>query len=203
MKYIDALKLVNKARCPDRGYRLPGREGRTRLVERDNGIAIRYTHTDVVLIHPDDSVTLNSGYWNTKTTRDRMGYAEPVNVFTVDKYMYVTRAEYSRSSDFVWEFKDGMTFNSKGTRCLNAAQLGVRKWSRSAWQRHVKDLRNERARKRRLGKKNVDEWRAAQQKHVKEIAIASGVHAEPVRVNAPRRSQDELRSILTLVRGGQ
>lgn len=101
MNYADALKMVSKAKDSYRGYRLPGREGRTRLVKRENGIAIKYTDTDVVTIHPDDSITLDSGGWNSKTTRDRMGYAENVNVFTEGGTMYVVDT-FACSSEAVW-----------------------------------------------------------------------------------------------------
>lgn len=166
MKYADALKKVSKAKDSYRGYRLPGREGRTRLVKRENGIAIKYTATDVVTIHPDDSITLDSGGWNSKTTRDRMGYAENVNVFTEGGTMYVCpKGTYPWSAlwpearkhkdqpKVVWEFKDGMTFNAKGTRCLNQFQLGVRSWNTVDWAKHIRAERNRRARERRAEKK--------------------------------------------------
>lgn len=210
MTYADALKLVAKARCKYSGYRLPGREGRTRLVQRSSGIAIKYTNTDVVTIHPDDSVTLNSGGWNTKTTRDRMGYAEPVNVFTVDGHMYVSKSGwwYGHGKAYVFEFKDGMIMSACGTKCLNAVQLGVTRWSRKAWQRHVKDLRNAKAReRRRLNKERAERHAEAMRLRNEELA-ARETHIEPKQVvNEPvahvRRTASELRSILSVVRGGK
>ena len=55
-----------------------GRNGRKKLARntylyaRENGIAVRLHETDVVTIHPDDSVTLTSGGWPTMTTKDRI-----------------------------------------------------------------------------------------------------------------------------------
>lgn len=209
MTYADALKLVAKARCKYSGYRLPGREGRTRLVQRSNGIAIKYTNTDVVLIHSDDSVTLNSGGWHTKTTRDRLGYAEPVNVFTIDGHMYVSKAGswYGNGKAYIFEFKDGMIMSACGTRCLNAVQLGVTRWSPKAWRRHVKDLRNAKAReRRRLNKERAERHAGAMRLRNAELA-ARETHIEEKEIvnEAPayvRRSQDELRGMLSLVKGG-
>jgi hypothetical protein len=166
MKYADALKLIAKARDRHSGYRLPGREGRTRLLQRMTGMAIKYTHTDVVTIHSDDSITLNSGGWNTKTTRDRFEYAEQVRVFTEGGKMYVCQSgkypwsalwnQPRKSKDepkYVWEFKDGMTFNANGTICLNAIQLGITKWTPKNWAKYIREERNRKARERRNDKK--------------------------------------------------
>jgi hypothetical protein len=226
VNYSEAKQLVAKARDAYRGYRLPGREGRTRLVERENGIAIRYTETDVVTIHPDDSVTLNSGGWNSKTTRDRMEYAEPVNVFTDGGVTYVTPkdtyvwAKGKDQSPRVWEFKDGMIFNASGTKCLNAKQLGVRSWTVTEWREHTRSERNRKARERRAERK------AEAARELERAARREAIQAEreereresigdetPPKVLAEfkateqrvfvRRTQSELRAMLSVVAGGR
>jgi hypothetical protein len=50
-------------------------ENNTRVERRGDDFAIRLHETDVAVIHPDDSITLNSGGWLTVTTKDRMNRA--------------------------------------------------------------------------------------------------------------------------------
>lgn len=50
-------------------------ENNTRVERRGDDIAIRLHNTDVATIHPDDSITLDSGGWLTVTTKDRMNRA--------------------------------------------------------------------------------------------------------------------------------
>ena len=48
-------------------------ENHTYLERRENGnIAVRLHLTDVVMFHPCGKVTLDSGGWYSKTTKDRM-----------------------------------------------------------------------------------------------------------------------------------
>ena len=47
----------------------------TRVERRGDDIAIKLHATDVATIHPDNSITLNSGGWLTVTTKDRMNSA--------------------------------------------------------------------------------------------------------------------------------
>lgn len=65
----------------------------TYLERRGDDIAVRLHSTDVVTMHPDGSVTLDSGGWRTYTTKDRM--RSFVNV-------------YSKSG--VWYLPDGSLF---------------------------------------------------------------------------------------------
>lgn len=64
----------------------------TRLYRHDEQqcYAIRLHQTDVVTFHDDGRVTLNSGGWNTVTTRDRMSAYSPISVFT-DKGVWYAR----------------------------------------------------------------------------------------------------------------
>jgi len=207
MKYQDAVKTVKKARNAYRGYVLPGREGRTRLVQRDNGVAIKYTNTDVVTIHPDDSVTLNTGGWYSKTTKDRFRYAESVNVFTESGAWYVipndsyvwylfwgkplTAKQRRELPKRVFEYKDHMTFNKSGTRCLNAKQLGVRSWTPEAWIKHIKSDRK--ARERRIARKAQVEREAkwAMERAQRDAANAKTAHVEEL----ARKARAELAPI--------
>ena len=56
-----------------------------RLTEEDEGveydIAIRYHSTDIVTYHPDGSITLNTGGWDTTTTTNRMQMLTPAHVW--------------------------------------------------------------------------------------------------------------------------
>jgi hypothetical protein len=49
----------------------------TRIVRRDDGIAVRYHYTDIVLYKFDGKVVLNNGGWQTTTTRDRIRMFAP------------------------------------------------------------------------------------------------------------------------------
>lgn len=49
-------------------------------IRPDGSVAVRLHETDVVVIHPDNTATLNTGGWYTYTTRDRISQYSPVNV---------------------------------------------------------------------------------------------------------------------------
>jgi len=51
--------------------------GRTTKITKgkDGSLAIRYHQTDVVLVAPDGTIVLNTGGWNTNTTKNRMNQA--------------------------------------------------------------------------------------------------------------------------------
>lgn len=144
MKYLEAMALARKARNRHRGYRLPGREGKTRLIIRSNGVAIKYVDTDVALILSDNKIKLNSGGWHTKTTRDRINeYAENVRVFTVYDKMFVQLANTERT----YQFKDGMIINAEGDRCVNCITLGIEYWiTADEFAEYLNGLRRERSR---------------------------------------------------------
>ena len=65
----------------------------TYLVRRGDDIALRLHATDVVTLHPDGSITLDSGGWHTVTTKDR-----------INQYAWISQR------NGVWYLKDGTLF---------------------------------------------------------------------------------------------
>jgi hypothetical protein len=57
-------------------------QNNTYLERRDDDIAVRLHDTDVVVWHPDGSVTLDTGGWYTVTTKDRMNGYCPARVWS-------------------------------------------------------------------------------------------------------------------------
>jgi len=82
----------------------------------DGSVAIRLHSTDIVVIHPDDSVTLNTGGWRTYTTRGRMNEYAPVYVDgkcdtrSWDHGEWTVRPKHGHWSVPV-PYHDGMTVN--------------------------------------------------------------------------------------------
>jgi hypothetical protein len=56
----------------------------TYLHKVDKGYAVRLHCTDVVVIHPDGTYTLDTGGYNTVTTKDRLNRYSPVQVWQKD-----------------------------------------------------------------------------------------------------------------------
>lgn len=82
----------------------------TRLFERENGsIAIQLHSTDVVTYHSDDSCTLDSGGWQTVTTKERMNCYAPGRVYSDKGVWYVNYC----SKQYL--YADGMTLHNDGT----------------------------------------------------------------------------------------
>jgi hypothetical protein len=87
-----------------------GRNGRrkignnTYLYPHKDGIAVRLHQTDVVVIHPDNTYTLNSGGWQTVTTKDRMNEYSPARVCQSKGVWYVDG----------YPFVDGMKVDANG-----------------------------------------------------------------------------------------
>lgn len=82
----------------------------TRLFERDNGsIAVQLHSTDVVTYHADDSCTLDSGGWQTVTTKERMNCYAPGRVYSDKGIWYVSYAGKQ------YLYADGMTLHNDGT----------------------------------------------------------------------------------------
>jgi hypothetical protein len=71
----------------------------TWLERHDNGdIAVRLHATDVVVYHPDESVTLNTGGWYSVTTKERMNRFTDFSVHSVKGEWYVN----IRNPDYVY-----------------------------------------------------------------------------------------------------
>lgn len=81
----------------------------TRLFERGNGsIAVQLHSTDVVTYHTDGSFTLDSGGWQTVTTKDRINSYSECRVYSIKGTWYVT---YQGKQ---FQYADGMTLFPNG-----------------------------------------------------------------------------------------
>lgn len=74
-----------------------------------NGVAIKLHHTDIVIFCTDGRILLNSGGYQSKTTKDRMNAALPQHyrVFQKDYAWYVRCAR----TGAVVPFRDGMVLH--------------------------------------------------------------------------------------------
>ena len=77
--YAAAKEYLQSVRNPERGRPLPGKG--TRLIERPDGIAVRYHQTDVVLIKPGNRWVVTTGGYDSMTTRQRIEEYSPAVVF--------------------------------------------------------------------------------------------------------------------------
>ena len=71
--------------------------------------AIRLHYTDVVTTHPDGSYTLDSGGWDTVTTKQRMNQYSNASVWQKDCTWYAQSTGYPAQ-----KFYDGMKFDFNG-----------------------------------------------------------------------------------------
>jgi hypothetical protein len=80
-----------------------GRNGRkklknnTYLYPRGEDYAVRLHYTDVVTIHADGTYTLNSGGWDTPTTKDRINAYSPARVASERGEWIIWRADDPRT----------------------------------------------------------------------------------------------------------
>lgn len=77
----------------------------TYLLPAGDAFAVRLHQTDVVLIHADGTYTLNSGGWQTPTTKDR------INEYTPARLHQAKGLWYNRDGSL---FYDGMTIDAAG-----------------------------------------------------------------------------------------
>lgn len=114
--YDDARELVASTRRGNLG-------ANTTISQRGDDVVIRLYATDIITYHPDDTITLNSGGYRTRTTMGRL------NSFLSPKAtIHAKRGKwYITSASGVYPFEDGVT--------LTAARGGVRENPR----RFVKD----------------------------------------------------------------
>lgn len=83
----------------------------TRIETRDgDAIAVRYHATDVVTYYPDGEVVLNSGGWQTYTTKDRFNRFSPMQVWSEGNGIWA--AETGPDSA---RYEDGLTMSPDGT----------------------------------------------------------------------------------------
>lgn len=78
MTYLDALGLFSRARDKTAGKLL---RRNTRLVRTVDGFGVKLHNTIVVEILPNGNYVLNTGGWETVTTKARINYYSPATVF--------------------------------------------------------------------------------------------------------------------------
>ena len=86
--YEEALRVFETARNPEKGKPLANN---TRLVRVDGDtLAVRHQTTNVVTFRRGGLTTLNSGGWQTYTTKDRINRFSPAHVYQINHVWYVT-----------------------------------------------------------------------------------------------------------------
>jgi len=96
MTNAEATKMVLGKR--NRGERKVGNNTYAYIL-LDGSVAIELHGTKVVIIHPDDSVTLNSGGYRTSTTKKRINKYSPMKVYQKNYTWYLDNGT---------EFEDGI-----------------------------------------------------------------------------------------------
>lgn len=92
MTYNEALSMVHGK--TNRKSRKVGNNTYAEI-EYDNSVSIRLHGTAVVRFYPNGLVKLNSGGWQTSTTKDRINKYSPVKVY---------------QKKYVWYLEDGSEF---------------------------------------------------------------------------------------------
>jgi hypothetical protein len=108
MTHVEATELFATAKNKEAGKPLDGRK--TRLHKRGDDYAIRYHDTDVVTICADGTYLLDTGGYNTVTTRSRMNDYTPSMVCTREQIIYARGVP----------FEQKITLDSSG-RAINQA----------------------------------------------------------------------------------
>ena len=84
----------------------------------DKTIAVRLHATDVVTYHKDGRIVLDTGGWQTVTTKDRLNNYSPVRVFARDRRWYVAFVNEETGQAY-WAnaipFEDGMDVQAEVT----------------------------------------------------------------------------------------
>jgi hypothetical protein len=76
----------------------------------DREIAVKLHDTDIILIHKDGSYTLNTGKWQTSTTKDRLNRFSPARIIQKNGVWYLKGLDGTT----YYPFADGMGINSSG-----------------------------------------------------------------------------------------
>ena len=111
--YETAQELFAKTTNKEAGKPL---ENNTRLLQRDEDFVVRLHETDVVTLHPDNTFTLQTGGWQTVTTKDRICRFSPARINAEKGFWWL-----AISGDWKQKvmFEEGMRVNEEGTP-LNA-----------------------------------------------------------------------------------
>ena len=99
MTHAEAISMVRGKRNKD--SRKIGNNTYAEILS-DNTVAIKLHSTYVVKIRDDGTYTLNSGGWQTVTTKDRINQYSPVRVYQRDFTWYV------KINGKEFQFMDGM-----------------------------------------------------------------------------------------------
>jgi len=106
MTHNDAVKMVYGKRNASR--RKVGNNTYAEILD-DGSIGIKLHHTYVVKIHADDSATLNTGGWHTRTTKDRINEYAPCGVCVVQrKHEWYVQKRIQGFTNIV-PYQEGMT----------------------------------------------------------------------------------------------
>lgn len=92
MRYDEAEETFSRARDPDAGKPLPGKE--VRLWQRGNDYYVSYLDSPVVYIHQDGTYTLDHCGYATRMTIQRMEEYAPVQLAKVGKTKYKRKGYY-------------------------------------------------------------------------------------------------------------
>jgi hypothetical protein len=107
MDYQKALAQVKSAR---NGYKKPIGNNTWLILNSDNSVAIRLHQTDILTYRPDGSIILDTGGWETVTTKARMNeYLDCPRVGS-DRGVWVIS-----SGGIEYFFERGMAINPDGT----------------------------------------------------------------------------------------
>lgn len=87
MTHAEAINMVRGKRNANR--RKVGNNTYAEILH-DNSVGIMLHSTYVVKIHPDNTYTLQTGGWQTSTTKDRINQYSPVRVHQHKYEWYVT-----------------------------------------------------------------------------------------------------------------
>lgn len=99
MTHAEAVKMVRGKRNKD--TRKIGNNTYAEILY-DGSVGIKLHNTYVVKINPNGTYTLNSGGWQTVTTKDRINQYSPKRVYQKDFQWYI------RMNDKDYPFMDGM-----------------------------------------------------------------------------------------------
>jgi hypothetical protein len=106
MKYNDAKNLFETARDKTTGKPL---ENNTRLIKTDKGYGIKLHNTVVVEILSGDKYILNTGGWQTVTTKDRINNYSPARLWQQKSIWYINTEDSQKIA-----YEDGMKIDKNG-----------------------------------------------------------------------------------------
>jgi len=112
-EYMDKVQKQRGYNEMPFGDRLtPSEKRNSKYVDKEDGSrALEYHQTEIVTVMPNGNIKLNSGGWQTQTTKDRMNNFSlyGLRVFQKDSRWYVTTMTGEK-----YDFADGMVFSPEG-----------------------------------------------------------------------------------------